>query len=146
MSELLAKTFFFYSQLLVRRLKMIACISHHPPPLPNLSIFIQKFECVLYARGIFLSRLCALFPSPHSVHNTAGKTGTQNCDPQDGVQLKVGLSLKNVNQAASPPNSHSHANVCCIWVSPTLYLKMGITFSENVFLGLIHLFPLRSES
>ena len=101
MSKFWAETSFFY-QLLVRRLNMIACISRHPPPLPKLSIFIQRFKCVLYARGIFLSRLCALFPSPHSVHNTAGKTGTQNCDPQDGIQLKFVLSLKNVRQAASP--------------------------------------------
>ena len=102
MSEFWAETSFFYSIYSCLFGGRVACISHHPPPLPNLSISIQGFECVLYARGIFLSRLCALFPSPHSVHNTAGKTGTQNCDPQDGVQLKFGLSLKKVNQAAFP--------------------------------------------
>ena len=44
---------------------MIACISHHPPPLPHLSISIRGFECVLYARAL-LSRLCALSLPPHS--------------------------------------------------------------------------------
>ena len=121
MSKFWAETSFFYSIYSCLFGGRVACISHHPPPLPKLSILIQRFQCVLYARGIFLSRLCALFPSPHSVHNTVGKTGTQNCDPQDGVQLKFGLSLKKVNQAASPLTP-TVMPMCAVFGSPQLFI------------------------
>ena len=60
MSEFWAETSFFYSIYSCLFGGRVACISHHPPPLPNLSISIQGFECVLYARPFFEQIVCSI--------------------------------------------------------------------------------------
>ena len=86
----------------------------------------------------FLSRLCALSPSPQSVHNTAGKIGLYNCDwifslwlfnslhKRVGVKIQDGIWPGFHTVRPSPPASFwlwlsinivdmdkFHQSICC---------------------------------